>query len=87
MCLVAAGHPFDLIKVRLQTLKTVAGQAPEFTGAVDAARKIVAREGVRAAEARSPARPTAPHALTPRSRARDRRCAAFTAGSRPRWWA
>ena len=46
MCLVAAGHPFDLIKVRLQTQVTMAGKAPEFTGAFDAARKIMAREGV-----------------------------------------
>jgi hypothetical protein len=47
MCLVIAGQPFDMIKVKLQTAKAVPGEAPEFTGALDAARKIIAREGVR----------------------------------------
>jgi hypothetical protein len=46
MCLVFAGHPFDLVKVRLQTMKVVPGQAPPYTGALDVARKTFAREGV-----------------------------------------
>ena len=46
MCLVAAGHPFDLIKVRLQTMQVKPGQAPPFTGALDCARQTVARDGV-----------------------------------------
>lgn len=47
ICLVAAGHPFDLIKVRLQTMKVVPGQEPPYRGAMDCARKIVAAEGFR----------------------------------------
>ncbi|KJE91797.1 solute carrier family 25 [Capsaspora owczarzaki ATCC 30864] len=45
ICLVAAGHPLDTIKVRLQTQTVVAGQAPMYTGGLDCFRKIVAREG------------------------------------------
>ncbi|RKP08028.1 mitochondrial carrier domain-containing protein [Thamnocephalis sphaerospora] len=40
MCLVAAGHPLDLIKVRLQTTTL-------YTGALDCARKTIAKDGVR----------------------------------------
>lgn len=47
VCLVMAGHPLDLIKVRLQTMKTVPGQLPPYTGTLDCARKTIAREGVR----------------------------------------
>ena len=36
-----AGHPFDLIKVRLQT-----AQPGMYTGAVDAVKKTVAKDGV-----------------------------------------
>lgn len=46
MCLVLAGHPFDLIKVRLQTMVVQPGQAPPFTGALDCARKTLRAEGV-----------------------------------------
>lgn len=47
MCLVAAGHPLDLIKVRLQTMTVKPGEAPPFTGALDCARKTVAADGVK----------------------------------------
>eukprot|EP01103_Thecamoeba_quadrilineata_P001222 TRINITY_DN11083_c0_g1_i1.p1 TRINITY_DN11083_c0_g1~~TRINITY_DN11083_c0_g1_i1.p1 ORF type:complete len:327 (-),score=61.14 TRINITY_DN11083_c0_g1_i1:87-1034(-) len=40
MALVVAGHPFDLIKVRLQT-------SNEFKSAADCFRNIMARDGVR----------------------------------------
>lgn len=40
MCLVAAGHPLDLIKVRLQTSTT-------YTGTLDCFRQTVAKDGVR----------------------------------------
>ncbi|KAJ1972169.1 carnitine transporter, partial [Dimargaris verticillata] len=40
MCLVAAGHPLDLIKVRLQT-------STANTGMADVFRQIIAKDGVR----------------------------------------
>ena len=60
MCLVVAGHPFDLIKTRLQAMQVVPGQTPPYTGAIDAFRKTLAKEGVRAAAAGSRP-PTHPH--------------------------
>ncbi|KAJ0403946.1 hypothetical protein P43SY_009439 [Pythium insidiosum] len=46
VCLVAVGHPMDLVKVNLQTMeKPKPGQPPLYTGAMDCARKIVARDG------------------------------------------
>jgi len=46
MCLVAAGHPLDTIKVRLQTMpKPVPGQPALYKGTFDCAKKIVVREG------------------------------------------
>ena len=46
MCLVAAGHPLDTIKVRLQTMpKPVVGQKPLYSGTLDCAKKIVSKEG------------------------------------------
>ena len=47
MCLVFAGHPLDLIKVRMQTMPIIEGQAPLYTSALDCARKTVAKDGVR----------------------------------------
>ncbi|KAI9814926.1 MAG: carnitine transporter [Phylliscum demangeonii] len=41
ICAVIVGHPFDLIKVRLQT-----ADKGRYTGAVDALKKTVAREGL-----------------------------------------
>lgn len=41
VCAVVVGHPFDLVKVRLQT-----AQAGVYTGAMDVVRKTVAREGL-----------------------------------------
>ena len=46
-CLVLSGHPLDTIKVRLQTMKVIPGQAPPYTGALDCARQAIARDGVR----------------------------------------
>lgn len=41
MCLVFVGHPFDLVKVRLQTSKG------EFSGAMDVVKKAIATDGIR----------------------------------------
>ncbi|KAI9867608.1 MAG: carnitine transporter [Trichoglossum hirsutum] len=42
VCAVVVGHPFDLVKVRLQT-----ADKGVYTSAVDVVRKTVAREGLR----------------------------------------
>ena len=42
VCAVLVGHPFDLVKVRMQT-----AERGVYTGAVDVVRKTVAREGLR----------------------------------------
>ena len=47
MCLVFVGHPFDLVKTKLQTQVVRPGVAPEFSGAADVVRKTYAREGLR----------------------------------------
>jgi solute carrier family 25 carnitine/acylcarnitine transporter 20/29 len=48
VCLVATGHPLDLIKVNMQTQpKALPGQPPMYSNAVDCARKMVAKDGVR----------------------------------------
>lgn len=41
VCAVIVGHPFDLVKVRLQT-----AERGIYTGAIDVVRKTVAREGL-----------------------------------------
>ena len=41
VCAVLVGHPFDLVKVRLQT-----AEKGVYTGAMDVVRKTVAREGL-----------------------------------------
>lgn len=41
ICAVIVGHPFDLVKVRLQT-----AEKGVYAGAMDVARKTVAREGL-----------------------------------------
>lgn len=41
VCAVVVGHPFDLVKVRLQT-----AQAGVYAGAMDVVKKTVAREGL-----------------------------------------
>ena len=41
VCAVVVGHPFDLVKVRLQT-----AEKGVYTSAVDVVRKTVAREGL-----------------------------------------
>lgn len=42
VCAVLVGHPFDLVKVRLQT-----AEKGVYSGAIDVVRKTVAREGLR----------------------------------------
>ncbi|KAI0562178.1 carnitine/acylcarnitine translocase [Gracilaria domingensis] len=45
---ICVGHPFDTVKVKLQSMKQPKpGQPPMYTGAMDVVRKVVAREGVR----------------------------------------
>ena len=41
VCAVLVGHPFDLVKVRLQT-----SEKGVYSGALDVVRKTVAREGL-----------------------------------------
>lgn len=41
ICAVLVGHPFDLVKVRLQT-----AEKGVYSGAMDVVRKTVAREGM-----------------------------------------
>ncbi|KAF3675469.1 Mitochondrial carnitine/acylcarnitine carrier-like protein [Capsicum annuum] len=42
------GHPFDTIKVKLQSQPTpLPGQLPKYSGAIDAVRQTVAAEGAR----------------------------------------
>ena len=41
LCAVIVGHPFDLVKVRLQT-----AEKGVYAGAMDVVRKTVAREGL-----------------------------------------
>jgi len=42
VCAVVVGHPFDLVKVRLQT-----AERGVYSGAFDAVRKSVAKDGLR----------------------------------------
>ena len=42
ICAVIVGHPFDLVKVRMQT-----AERGVYTGAFDVVRKTIAREGMR----------------------------------------
>jgi solute carrier family 25 carnitine/acylcarnitine transporter 20/29 len=42
VCAVVVGHPFDLVKVRLQT-----AEAGVYKGAVDVVKKSIARDGLR----------------------------------------
>ena len=42
VCAVLVGHPFDLVKVRMQT-----AEKGVYTGAIDVVKKTVAREGLR----------------------------------------
>ena len=46
---IMVGHPFDTIKVRLQTMpKPRFGRKPQFTGAFDCARSTIMKEGLSA---------------------------------------
>ena len=42
VCAVVVGHPFDLVKVRMQT-----AERGVYNGAIDVVRKTIAREGAR----------------------------------------
>lgn len=42
VCAVVVGHPFDLVKVRLQT-----AEAGVYKGAIDVVKRSVARDGLR----------------------------------------
>ncbi|PAV90831.1 hypothetical protein WR25_06268 [Diploscapter pachys] len=45
-CTVIVGHPFDTVKVRIQTMsRPKPGEKPLFTGALDCAKQTVAKEG------------------------------------------
>ncbi|GMR39999.1 hypothetical protein PMAYCL1PPCAC_10194, partial [Pristionchus mayeri] len=47
MCTVIVGHPFDTVKLRLQTMpKPAPGQKPLFMGALDCCKRTIAKEGV-----------------------------------------
>lgn len=47
ICAVAAGYPFDTIKVRLQTMPHVGpGETPIYRGAFDCAVKTIGKEGI-----------------------------------------
>lgn len=41
VCAVVVGHPFDLVKVRMQT-----AERGVYSGAMDVVRKTIAREGL-----------------------------------------
>jgi solute carrier family 25 (mitochondrial carnitine/acylcarnitine transporter), member 20/29 len=41
ICAVVVGHPFDLVKVRLQT-----ADKGVYTGAIDVVKRAMAREGI-----------------------------------------
>uniref|UniRef100_A0A914PBA1 Mitochondrial carnitine/acylcarnitine carrier protein n=1 Tax=Panagrolaimus davidi TaxID=227884 RepID=A0A914PBA1_9BILA len=46
LCTVVVGHPFDTVKVRLQTMpKPPPGEAPLFKGALDCVQQTIKREG------------------------------------------
>lgn len=42
ICAVVVGHPFDLVKVRLQT-----AESGVYKGAIDVVKKSIARDGLR----------------------------------------
>ncbi|CAK8540376.1 unnamed protein product [Lathyrus sativus] len=45
---LVVGHPFDTIKVKLQSQPTpLPGQVPKYSGAIDAVKKTIAAEGPR----------------------------------------
>lgn len=47
MGIVVSGHPLDTIKVRLQTMKTAAGESPLYKNTWDCGVKTVRNEGIR----------------------------------------
>lgn len=49
VCAVVVGHPFDLVKVRMQT-----AEKGVYSGAIDVVRKTVAREGLARVRSSSP---------------------------------
>lgn len=47
MSLVLVGHPFDLVKVRMQTMHVAKGEKPPYKNAMDCALQTVKKEGPR----------------------------------------
>ncbi|KAI1714224.1 mitochondrial carrier protein [Ditylenchus destructor] len=46
MCKVLVGHPFETVKIRLQTMPiSLSGESPLYRGSLDCCRKTVSREG------------------------------------------
>lgn len=45
--MVAAGHPLDTVKVKMQTMQVVPGQAPPYKGAIDCLVKTFGQQGIR----------------------------------------
>mmetsp|Transcript_3777 Transcript_3777/g.4188 ORF Transcript_3777/g.4188 Transcript_3777/m.4188 type:complete len:309 (+) Transcript_3777:47-973(+) len=45
VAIVLVGHPLDTIKVRMQTMKVIQGQAPPYKSTLDCALKMMSREG------------------------------------------
>lgn len=43
---ILVGHPFDTVKVKLQSMKPTPGKPPLYTGAIDVVRKVAAKEGI-----------------------------------------
>jgi solute carrier family 25 carnitine/acylcarnitine transporter 20/29 len=47
-CTVVVGHPFDTVKVRLQTMPVAkAGTTPLYNGTLDCFKQTIARDGFR----------------------------------------
>lgn len=45
---ICVGHPFDTVKVKMQSMKApAAGQRPQYSGAMDVVRQVVRAEGIR----------------------------------------
>jgi len=73
LCAVVVGHPFDLVKVRLQT-----AEKGVYSGAIDVVKKTVAREGL--------ARVRIPHKQLTSRNVIDRWSRDCTLVCQHRWW-
>lgn len=48
MLMVLVGHPFDTVKVRLQSMPTpMPGQKPVYAGMIDCGQKIFKKDGIK----------------------------------------